>query len=102
MREAGSDVWSAPHERAAPKQAARHAAAHTGFDDIASATSLLAFRIGAGYSTRLAPSIRGYLVRNAAHDGSCIRQLRILKDRPPGSPPSSGIMPDAAHPRSSD
>src|SRR2546425_13262964 len=75
MREAASDVWSAPHERAATKQSARPAAAHPGFDDMAPATSLLALRICASYSTRLAPSIRGHLVRNAAHVGSCIRLL---------------------------
>jgi len=50
--------------------------AHPGFDDMAPSTSLLALRICVGYSTRLAPSIRGHLVRNAAHEGFCIRLLR--------------------------
>jgi hypothetical protein len=37
--------------------------------------ALLALRICVGYSTRLAPCIQGHLVRNAAHEGFCIRLL---------------------------
>jgi hypothetical protein len=37
--------------------------------------ALLALRKGVGYSPRLAPCIRGHLVRNAAHEGFCIRLL---------------------------
>ena len=75
MREAASDVWLTPHERVATKQTARQATAHAGFDDMAPSTSLLTLRICVGYSTRLAPSIQGHLVRNAAHAGFCIRLL---------------------------
>src|SRR5215218_7568910 len=75
MREAASDVWSTPHERAATKQTARQATAHAGFDDMTPSTSSLALRICASYSTRLASSIGGHLVRNAAHEGFCIRLL---------------------------
>jgi hypothetical protein len=48
MREAASDVWSTPHERAATKQTARQAAAHAGFDEMAPAATFVAVRIGAG------------------------------------------------------
>src|SRR5207245_5830018 len=72
MREAASDVCSIAHERAATKQTARQAAAHPGFDDMAAAAVLLALRICTSYSTRLAPCIRGHLVRNAVHEGFCI------------------------------
>src|SRR6266542_5596554 len=37
--------------------------------------ALLALRICPSYSTRLAPCIRGHLVRNAAHEGFCISLL---------------------------
>src|SRR6266511_1587533 len=37
--------------------------------------ALLALRIRTSYSTRLAPCIRGHLVRNAPHGGFCIRLL---------------------------
>src|SRR5712691_11875795 len=59
----------------ATKQTARQAAAHPGFDDMAPSAVLLALRICESYSTRLAPCIRGHLVRNAAHEGSCISLL---------------------------
>ena len=75
MREAASDVCSIAHERAATKQTARKAAAHPGFDEMAPAAALLALRICESYSTRLAPCIRGHLVRNAAHEGFCISLL---------------------------
>src|SRR6266498_3104556 len=75
MREAASDVCSIAHERAATKQTARKAAAHSGFDDMTPAAALLALRICTSYSTRLAPCIRGHLVRNAPHGGFCIRLL---------------------------
>src|SRR5262245_61376040 len=75
MREAASDMWSIPHERAATKQIARQAFAHAGFDDMAPSMLLLALRICTSYSTRLAPNIRGHLVRNAAHERFCIRLL---------------------------
>ena len=62
MREAVSDVWLIPHERAATKQTARQATAlPAGFDahlgnegpvDVVAK----ALRICVGYSTRLAPS----------------------------------------------
>src|SRR5438128_6792953 len=78
MREAASDVCSIAHERAATKQSARKAAAHPGFDDMAPAAALLALRICESYSTRLAPCIRGHLVRNAAHEGFCISLLNSL------------------------
>src|SRR5436190_598996 len=77
MRDAASDVCSIAHERAATKQTARQAAAHPGFDDMAPAAALLALRICTSYSTRLAPCIRGHLVRNAAHEGSCISLLSL-------------------------
>ena len=51
------------------------AAAHPGFDEMAPPAALLALRICTSYSTRLAPCIRGHLVRNAAHEGSCISLL---------------------------
>src|SRR6266705_528107 len=57
------------------KQTARQAAAHPGFDDMAPSAVLLALRICESYSTRLAPCIRGHLVRNAAHEGFCISLL---------------------------
>src|SRR5438128_4741360 len=72
MREAASDVCSIARERAATTQTARKAAARPGFDDMAPSAVLLALRICTSYSTRLAPSIRGHLVRNTAHEGSCI------------------------------
>src|SRR5437879_11923922 len=75
MREAASDVCSIAHERAATMQAARKAAAHAGFDEMAPAAALLALRICTSYSTRLAPCIRGHIVRNAAHEGVCISLL---------------------------
>src|SRR6058998_2366217 len=78
MREAASDVCSIAHQRAATKQTARKAAAHPGFDDMAPAAALLALRICTSYSTRLAPCIRGHLVRNAAHEGFCISLLPSL------------------------
>src|SRR5437879_9558183 len=40
---------------------------------------LLALRICESYSTRLAPCIRGHLVRNAAHEGFCISLLGSLR-----------------------
>src|SRR6266508_6688949 len=77
--EAASDVCSTAHERVATKQTARQAAARTGFDAHwtirAPAALLLALRICTSYSTRLAPCIRGHLVRNAAHEGFCISLL---------------------------
>ena len=76
MREAASDVCSIVHEQAATKQTARKAAAHPGFDDMAPSAVLLALRICTSYSTRLAPCIRGHLVRNAAHEGFCISLLK--------------------------
>ena len=83
MREAASDVWLTPHERVATKQAARQATAHAGVDAQwamrAPSTSLLALRICVGYSTRLAPSIQGHLVRNAAHEGFCISLLESAR-----------------------
>src|SRR3989442_13885257 len=79
MREAASDVCSIAHERAATKQTARKAAAHPGFDDMASAAALLALRICMSYSTRLAPCIRGHLLRNAAPEGFCISLLACLR-----------------------
>src|SRR6266540_2768991 len=75
MHEAASDVCSTAHERAATKQTARQTAAHPGFDDMAPSAALLALRICTSYSTRLAPCIRGHLVRNAAHEGFCISLL---------------------------
>src|SRR5260370_6873976 len=72
MREAASDMCLIAHERAATKQAARKPAAHAGFDEMAPAAALLALRICTSYSTRLAPCIRGHLVRNAVHDGFSI------------------------------
>ena len=75
MREVVSDVWSIPHERATTMQTARKATAHAGFDEMGPSALLLALRICMGYSTRLAPSIRAHLVRNAAHEGFCIRLL---------------------------
>jgi hypothetical protein len=77
LREAASDVCSIAHERAATKQATRKAAAHAGFDEMASAAALLALRICTSYSTRLAPCIRGHFVRNAAHEGFCISLLEL-------------------------
>src|SRR6266540_5216323 len=77
MREAASDVWLIPHERAATKQTAGKAAAHSGFDEMAPPAALLALRICTSYSTRLAPCIRGHLVRNAAHEGFCISLLSL-------------------------
>jgi hypothetical protein len=56
----------------ATKQIAGKAPAHAGFDEMAPAAALLALRICNGDSTRLAPCIRGHLVRNAAHGGFCI------------------------------
>src|SRR6059036_3234108 len=44
---------------------------------MAPAAALLALRICTSYSTRLAPCIRGYLVRNAAHEGFCISLLAL-------------------------
>src|SRR5258706_12849195 len=82
MREAARAVWQAPHKRAATKQTARQAAAHPGFDDMAPSAVLLALRICESYSTRLAPCIRGHLVRNAAHEGFCI-SLLVLQDPAP-------------------
>ena len=93
MREAASDVWSTPHERAATKQTARQATAHAGFDDMAPSAALLALRICVGYSTRLAPCIRGHLVRNAAHEGFCISLLDAALPRyvdSGGAEPGSG------------
>src|SRR6266702_4173190 len=75
MREAARAVWQAPHKRAATKQTARQAAAQPGFDEMAPSAVLLALRICESYSTRLAPCIRGHLVRNAAHEGFCISLL---------------------------
>src|SRR5580765_3427417 len=95
MREAASDVWSTPHERAATKQPARRATAHPGFDahlaNEGPVYVVAALRICVGYSTRLAPSIRGHLVRNAAHEGFCIRlrNLSALR-RPLQVPPPCG------------
>src|SRR5436190_16691432 len=43
----------------------------------APSTSLLALRICPSYSTRLVPSIRGHLIRNAVHDGCCISPLPL-------------------------
>src|SRR6058998_2104024 len=77
--EAASDVCSIAHQRAATKQTARKAAAHPGFDDMAPSAALLALRICTSYSTRLAPCIRGHLVRNAAHEGFCI-SLLVLRE----------------------
>src|SRR5215471_21577358 len=84
MREAASDVCSTAHERAATKQAARQAAAHPGFDDMAPSAVSLALRICTSYSTRLAPCIRGHLVRNATHEGFCISlpRFRALSEGP--------------------
>ena len=79
MREAASDVCSIAHERAATKQTARQTAAHAGCDDMAPSAVLLALRICESYSTRLAPCIRGHLVRNAAHEGFCISLLGSLR-----------------------
>src|SRR5438309_8404858 len=75
MSEAASDMCSIAHERAATKQTARKAAAHPGFDEMTPSAALLALRICTSYSTRLAPCIRGHLVRNAAHEGFCISLL---------------------------
>src|SRR5437016_7345410 len=72
---AASDGCWLAHERAATMQAARKAAAHGGFDEMAPAAPLLALRICTSYSTRLAPCIRRHLVRNAAHEGFCISLL---------------------------
>jgi len=83
MREAASDVCSIAHERAATKQAAGKAAAHAGFDDMAPAAALLALRICTSYSTRLAPCIRGHLVRNAAHEGFRISLPHVRLDVDP-------------------
>src|SRR5712691_9584032 len=73
---AASDVCSIAHERAATKQTARKAAADRVSTLIwqmrAPAAPLLALRICTSYSTRLAPCIRGHLVRNAVHDGFSI------------------------------
>src|SRR5207249_3821433 len=88
MREAASDVYSIAHERAATKQTARKAAAHAGFDEMAPAAALLALRICTSYSTRLAPCIRGHLVRNAAHEGFCIS---LLPNRTPPVPRRSSM-----------
>src|SRR5436190_6915653 len=82
MREAASDVCSIAHERAATKQAARQAAALPGFDDMAPPAALLALRICESYSTRLAPCIRGHLVRNAVHDGFSISLLNGCDRQP--------------------
>src|SRR5437016_2356547 len=85
MREAASDVCSIAHERAATKQTARQAAADRVSTLIwqmrAPAAALLALRICTSYSTRLAPCIRGHLVRNAAHEGFCISLLGSLRLR---------------------
>ena len=84
--EAASDVWSIPHERAATKQTARQAAAHAGFDahlaNEGPVYVVAALRICASYSTRLAPSIRAHLVRNAAHEGFCISLLESAGREP--------------------
>src|SRR5437879_8674683 len=80
MREVVSDVCSIAHERAATKQTARKAAAHPGFDEMTPSAALLALRICTSYSTRLAPCIRGPLVRNATHEGFCI-SLLVIKPR---------------------
>src|SRR6266567_7450730 len=84
MREAASDVCSIAHQRAATKQTARQAAAHAGFDDMAPAAVLLALRICESYSTRLAPCVRGHLVRNATHEGFCISLLAFGATIAPG------------------
>src|SRR6266511_5169018 len=73
--------WSIPHERAATKQTAGKAAAHPGFDEMAPPAALLALRICTSYSTRLAPCIRGHLVRNAAHEGFCISLLAPAREK---------------------
>src|SRR5207245_11481075 len=79
MGEAASDVCSIAHERAATEQTARKAAADRVSTLIsqmrAPAAPLLALRICTSYSTRLAPCIRGHIVRNAAHEGFCISLL---------------------------
>src|SRR6266540_698950 len=84
MREAASDVCSIAHERVATKQAAGKAAAARVSTLIwqirAPSAVLLALRICESYSTRLAPCIRGHLVRNAAHEGFCISLLARLYD----------------------
>ena len=60
----------------ATKQIAGKAPARSGFDDMAPAAALLTLRICESYSTRLAPCIRGHLVRNAAHGGFRTSLLR--------------------------
>src|SRR6266446_7007224 len=45
----------------------------------APAAPLLALRICTSYSTRLAPCIRGHLVRNAAHEGFYISLLALRR-----------------------
>src|SRR6266540_5094432 len=98
MREAASDVWLIPHERAATKQTAGKAAAHSGFDEMAPPAALLALRICTSYSTRLAPCIRGHLVRNAAHEGFCISLPAAYGQRMiprPGVSRNSAMIPSA-------
>src|SRR5437660_9938909 len=96
MREAASDVCSIAHERAATKQTARKAAAHAGFDEMAPAAALLALRICTSYSTRLAPCIRGHLVRNAAHEGFSISLLAIATAAALGEEYSTRSRPETA------
>ena len=79
MREATRNQWQVPLASGATKQIAGKAPAHAGFDDMAPPAALLALRICESYSTRLAPCIRGHLVRNAAHEGFCISLLACLR-----------------------
>src|SRR5213593_2444200 len=80
---AASDVCQIAHERAATKQTARKAAADRVSTLIgqmrAPSAVLLALRICESYSTRLAPCIRGHLVRNAAHEGLWISLLILCQ-----------------------
>src|SRR6266540_1978846 len=97
MREAASDVCSIAHERVATKQAAGKAAAARVSTLIwqirAPSAVLLALRICESYSTRLAPCIRGHLVRNAAHEGF---RISLLSPRS-GSKLLFEAMREAAH-----
>src|SRR5712691_13084390 len=80
MREATRSQWQDPLASGATKQIAGKAPAHTGFDEMAPSAALLALRICEGYSTRLAPCVRGHLVRNAAHGGFCISLLDAFRE----------------------
>src|SRR5262249_62124265 len=92
MQEARTDVAPPAQERAATKQLAGQAAARPGFDDMAPAAALFALRICTSYSTRLAPCVRGHLVRNAAHEGFCISLLECFPRRfPRAAPLTSGV-----------